>query len=601
MRIYGLLPVCVTSRTILDCTSEWDGFKLDLHQFIRMYPNGSATDRDSLYESARSIVNQFSPYTDYTNPSDEYSIPVLAQFVRTCNTAPANFTAGDCLYGLVNALWVVAFASNNMAPLHTALAILGERTRRNLDFIESSDWPIRTVDIVHILDDPSRPILPLIVPNRSPLSIRTPMEHSFAGSRRDTVPSNNHTHLTVWEVGVHASLTAEVITMLTVTRPHMTVIHRRLIQDQYPRILTEDTDVICSQMYAVIGICDTVNDTLTAFFRERIPWSAFSSDPIPDISALRLAFQAILVKNDIVLPDIVVCTIPALCLLFAGLYVKVVGYFGHPLLFMTSVADADAVVDFFQAKSNQHTFVVTDPFLAMQYQYTLGGSPVPFVRTLGLYTGVRWTGGEYTDILVWDRPHDVALMCALQAVLTEYCEGHPVSTHIRSEASIVRTGGVVRRTAQDQRFPYRFVSKSALAEKTYLEFSKFAAVVLFPYDMDLVAFYEFTSMGIPILIPSSAEKYLFSQGHMKYNREHSGEETGDTQWRLSPLSPLNESNLEVTLEQLKFSDYFRSESVAGRFANFQELFKIVGNMNFTTGTVDPIARDAVFKFWSNLI
>ena len=57
----------------------------------------------------------------------------------------------------------------------------------------------------------------------------------------------------------------------------------------------------------------------------------------------------------------------------------------------------------------------------------------------------------------------------------------------------------------------------ALTDKQFSTFAQFRAVVLWPYDMDLITFYEFYSMNMPIFMPSSLQKYLFQQDHGAYD------------------------------------------------------------------------------------
>eukprot|EP00392_Amoebophrya_sp_AT5.2_P015176 g15375.t1 len=51
-------------------------------------------------------------------------------------------------------------------------------------------------------------------------------------------------------------------------------------------------------------------------------------------------------------------------------------------------------------------------------------------------------------------------------------------------------------------YPYQFVTRGLTKTRSFEEFCEFRAVVLFPYDMDLITFYEFYQMNIPLFLPA---------------------------------------------------------------------------------------------------
>lgn len=567
--VLGVVPLL---RSALTCSAEWDGFRDRLNRFIQEFPYGP---RDTLNDAV-GIVKRYNNTVSYQSIDDVYSIPLMHAFAESLyeNSIPQH----SCMYGVINALYLAAYAENDFSLLHTALAILGERTRRNFDFIESSPWPIRSADVVRIIDDPSRPFFPLM-PRRRVSEILGPLPMQLSSNGREL--RDGRKNLYVWEIGVHASLSAEAITMLSLTRQ---VIHRRLIQDQYPLVLSSNHTFLCSQMYIIAG-CDVTKDSLTDFFKQHIPWSSFSPGHVGDIESMRIAFNAVVRESRSALPDAIVCTIPVLCHLFKGWEIPVIGYFGHPLLFMTSDPDTEKIVAYIDLMVREDRAYTTDPFLAMQYRYIVQ-RPVSFVRTLGLYTNKTWNP-QYTDILVWERPHDLFLMHVIQQALDEYCIGRERWNGPRVASETVRDAFA----AQSDCYKYRLVSKSSLLKKSYEEFSKFSAVVLFPYDMDLVAFFELLSMRIPLFLPDSVEKYLFFQGHMQYDRVGGG-------WE-HPFSPFNETNLDVTLEQLRFSDYFRL-NVSGRFASMQELLVQIDASDFAQPAMIEDEKSRIFNFWKTV-
>ena len=48
-------------------------------------------------------------------------------------------------------------------------------------------------------------------------------------------------------------------------------------------------------------------------------------------------------------------------------------------------------------------------------------------------------------------------------------------------------------------------------KRSFATFAKFRATVLWPYDMDLITFYEFYGMNMPLFMPSHLSKYIFQQ------------------------------------------------------------------------------------------
>ena len=154
-------------------------------------------------------------------------------------------------------------------------------------------------------------------------------------------------------------------------------------------------------------------------------------------------------------------------------------------------------------------FAVSDPFLQMQYEYQIGSPRLLAIRTHALYTGATHVPQHSDEILVLDRPHESVLMCLLRRSMAE-----GMLESVSSEDWPTAEGRL--RAAISPDFPYRFVTR-ALTDKQFRSFAQFRAVVLWPYDMDLITFYEFYSMNMPIFMPSQLPKYLFQQDHGAYN------------------------------------------------------------------------------------
>ena len=134
---------------------------------------------------------------------------VMQGFIGSCNAPPSTPTpAQSCLYGVVSALWVVARAQQasghdraHIALLQHADFLLGNQVKYTYDFMESSGWPLSSLDIFANLQQPSE--------FRLPDELRDYITPKNPGGRALFQPGT--TALVVWELGVHASLSAKNI------------------------------------------------------------------------------------------------------------------------------------------------------------------------------------------------------------------------------------------------------------------------------------------------------------------------------------------------------------------------------------------------------
>ena len=381
-----------------------------------------------------------------------------------------------------------------------------------------------------------------------------------------------------------------------VIEPGSNLQHRRLIQRQYPSSLMRN---ICHEMYSSMT-CDQTIDDISRFFETVLPFSDSSSEPAEmRISELRTRFGLLVLEGHAQLPDLFICTVPWLCLLVADLGKPLIGYFGHPVSFQVRREDQPVFLSDFRdlmlRQEPRTQFIVTDPFLQMQYSYQLG-IKLPFIRVSGAYINKELfqrrndssgtdrdlspTNEKYeNDILVWDRPYDMALMGVMQGVINELTG--PNGTLIDSvdgDGESNTTSGKLRpsrdpllRFAHNKAYPYRLVTRNALVDRSYKELSKFKALILYPYDMDLVCFYEFYNLGIPIYIPGSIEKYVFYQGHMKYDGRLDYVKDREMIWKHN-MSALNETNVDVAMHQLEYADYLALPGVR-TFQNITDLLR----------------------------
>merc|ERR1712232_943812 len=116
------------------------------------------------------------------------------------------------------------------------------------------------------------------------------------------------------------------------------------------------------------------------------------------------------------------------------------------------------------------------------------------------------------------------------------------------------------RAASSSAYPYRFITR-ALTDRSFRIFAQFRAVVIWAYDMDLITFYEFFSMNMPIFMPAHLSKYLFQQDHMFYHGrwdERQRDPTRPWMWPADVIdSPFNETSLDAVKVTVSFTDYFR--------------------------------------------
>merc|ERR1712032_242096 len=193
--------------------------------------------------------------------------------------------------------------------------------------------------------------------------------------------------------------------------------------------------------------------------------------------------------------------------------------------------------------------------MGMQYEYQIGSPRLPAVRTHALYTEATHFPTRLDEVLVLDRPHECVLMCFIQRLLPELEDAS--GTGERKAAWPTSDGRL--RAAESPSYPYRFITR-AMTDRSFKTFAQFRAVVIWAYDMDLITFYEFYSMNMPIFMPSHLPKYLFQQDHMHYDgrwEARRGEAGMSPMWPPEVTSsPFDEGSLDAVRFTVGFSDYF---------------------------------------------
>ncbi|CAK9009615.1 unnamed protein product [Durusdinium trenchii] len=552
------------AQSFLDCDDSWSDFRTRLASNAeRGFP------RDvELAVVAQDLVQQYGDDLEVDPGANYGASRGMRTFTEHCN-APT--PKGDfCLYGLVSALWMIARHDHpdSQNLLQHANFLLGSTMNHVLDFTESSAWPIGTLDILANLESPDRFLLPPEIKQRATRTLRplAVVESQRLPERFEHPPIR----LEVWELGVHASLSAEAIQMLLRTLAVAEFKFRNILKDQYPLWLPEK----CQTLYWHPRLdCTEPEDEITELFRSFVPLSATSKEPIVDMDRFIREFEKVAGQR-LNFVDLLVCTVPYLCLLFEPVDLPTIGYFGHPLLFM--VPEEEELREKFwkrfadmEAKSGV-AFAVSDPFLQMQYEYQLGRR-LTVLRTHALYTGATHMPQRPEEILVLDRPHEAILMCTLQRLL-----GEPLDW---------RTSDGRLRAAGSATYPFRFLTRQ-LTDKKFSTFAQFRAVALWPYDMDLITFYEFYGMNMPIFMPSHLSKYIFHQDHEHYdfrwaarNVDYESPEPALWSSELTDRSPFEESSPEAVARIVEYADYFRFPEVQ-HFDSIPALLEMLLKVDF---------------------
>eukprot|EP00438_Fugacium_kawagutii_P015591 Skav229724 [mRNA] locus=scaffold49:372576:374408:- [translate_table: standard] len=572
LRALAVAHLAWAAQNFLDCDESWSSFRGLLQQNAQQ---GFPREMDLAVE-AQQLIQQHSPQMEVDGEAAYGASLGMRQFLGSCNQPPYAEAQNFCLYGVVSALWVIARHDHpdRRTLLMHANFLLGSTMNHVLDFTESSGWPISLVDILANLEAADKDMDFLLPPE-----VRQRFEMPKVGRQtsveilEDVRVADQFGHppirLEIWEVGVHASLSAEVIQMLARVLSVHEFKFRNLIKDQYPLWLPEK----CKTLYWHPRMqCSEPEDEITELFRRRVPLSASSKEAIGDMDSFVAEFEKV-AGSRLNYVDILVCTVPYLCLLLEPVDLPTLGYFGHPLLFMVP-DEPDLRKSFWErfsdmSQKRQVEFGVSDPFLQMQFEYQLGAPKLPVLRTHALYTGATHFPQRNDEVLVLDRPHEAILMCTLQ----HFLGGYPVDWPVM-EGRL--------RMASSTTYPFRFITR-AMTDKEFSTFAQFRAVVLWPYDMDLITFYEFYGMNMPIFMPKHLSKYIFHQGHGAYKHrwdERKEYEDGTAfEWVKEDVSPFDELSPAAAHLIVGYSDYFRYPGIQ-YFESIPELLEMLPKTNF---------------------
>mmetsp|Transcript_8157 Transcript_8157/g.20450 ORF Transcript_8157/g.20450 Transcript_8157/m.20450 type:complete len:714 (-) Transcript_8157:76-2217(-) len=322
--------------------------------------------------------------------------------------SPPESLEGVCYYGLVQCLWVRALllmmqpeggkSLEGLMELETAMAILGDDFRS--DYIDSSRWPVRSLDVKMSLQRGRFTKVPKFqviknAPQTASGIVFNPTKDFFSiNAPRGEEVGERAIQLAAF--GTHAALTAEPVTMLR------GALHRWKVVAHWYMAQCRRLDPLhhyqCRLYCVIVGECSFIDDpdNLGRRILKMVDYMAEGvgeGDPkglTPSIATL-LDLTAELFQEDPILriANIVVCTIPLMCsLIRSASMLPVLGYFS-----MLHYADPApgfgewGMMHFAEMarEASRNVFAVTSSLLSDALAEQIG-LRLPAVRPFGLYT-----------------------------------------------------------------------------------------------------------------------------------------------------------------------------------------------------------------------
>lgn len=412
-----------------------------------------------------------------------------------CSEVPRSF----CLYGTVNALFVVAADMHAGAAdgprfaqeyLSTATFMLG--SQHSLDFVESSDWPIHANDLLFNTNR-SRALPFECAPRAEGPRALAPAAgstlHLWPTALLSTALSGGAAEAScdrevqIVAVGTHPTLTMEAVGMLRhsgLAGGQRSVVRRTLGITYKCALFPEMCQGGAS---GENGGSDDPVARLIGAFDAPPPYESYT------LVRIRAALAAVAVEL-LAGPgvDILVCTSPYIicAVLQQALKVPMLGYLGLPLLWKRPADHFDnpaARADFWGlltklAVQPDVVLLVNNPVLAEQIAFQSTGQPLPVVRPHALFASATYAPTRPQDVLLVSRTKFmwVTLGCATK--------------HFMSDG-----------------YPIRFTVANSDSKLTFREMASHRAVVLVPWEHALMSFFEFYSMNVPLLMPDANWAY----------------------------------------------------------------------------------------------
>jgi len=295
-----------------------------------------------------------------------------------------------------------------------------------------------------------------------------------------------------------------------------------------------------------------------------------------DVASVAAAVESWVLRDpELAKVDIFVCTHPAIgCRVLFPLLERhgrgLIGYIGGALeIGVPEHSLAVWVEDFARAVAHPRAvFVAQNAFLAEKVHYSTGVT-LPAVRPVGAHIRWKYTPRRERDVLVWktsswcvDNADELlGVLKALTAICADQLGGS-AELHLQFQLlrSLVPNNGEGANCAA-----------AASSWPSYADVASFRAVLMFPYDLTVISFYELYHMHIPTFLPGPelATQYVWRGADVLWFNCSSHVAAGHVPWHAVPPGSMWDSPMVLT-QWLRFADWYRWPAVQ-TFESFQEL------------------------------
>lgn len=443
-----------------------------------------------------------------------------------------------CLYGLATALFVAYRheVARGVADAHRHLEVilwlLGETAggEQLFDFLESSQWPVRSIDVEVNLDLASSEAARFVLHSRLRLQRvpysaagKTKIGPSFVAPRLVSSLHSSPLGLRLAVVGIHGATSLEPASALAAAWPGASPsggapMEQRFFGHPCPRY--ELTTYLCDWKNAMLpgtGGEDAVAEVLAEMVNMTAQHVERAWEPHAALARLAAAYAA---EGFLRHAELWLCSGPAvLCaLLHATAPEKpmIFWHCRHLLDGLGALANATRTLVLMSLRTMAAApgvaFLACEDFAAAQAAAQLGVAAPAVQRRLGLYTeAYPWrgfdAGGKGEDVVVlrsmlWSRLPGLYFRAVLEAFVEE----------------------------NRARFNFRFTFGSDTTDRLvpYQELGLHRCAVLVPNDLTMAAFVEAFAMGIPLFMPTDEWLYRL-QKSVPYGFMVS--EGGQRRWR----------------------------------------------------------------------
>ncbi|KAF4685230.1 hypothetical protein FOZ62_023389 [Perkinsus olseni] len=455
------LPLCGMVTDLFDCVGVVDDDRLwrNFRELSQAAFNGNWTVSPQLADSALRILSD--PHLDLEHAVLEFSDSLVGGGPTT-----------TCLYGILTALYVEAVMTGSGDSARIAVWALGKGGV--LDFLDSSWWPVRYVDLLAAVQNPASYPFPHERARPPNPSWDPPL--SLPDLTRQLRPSHGRGSLVVHAIGTHPSLTLEPV-------ERVKDIMASADDGVEVRVHYDGIRYRCEYFREICGSDSSLAAALNS-----------NEDGVDLTMEGYRALGGNLVASANFKSDLYICTGPfILCGIVHNLTAKpMLVYVGLPLLWKAPVDLPDnstAREEFWDlslglARSERAIVAANNPLSALQIKAQLGlldGPPVVRVRA-DWASRYRWSPdvNRKEVLVVYRHRNEWALRRAIERILSSWEASHGRQLSL----SIVYSGVGVEE------------------DLTFTRMSRFWAIFFFPWEHATVSLYEFYSMGIPIFLPT---------------------------------------------------------------------------------------------------